>query len=122
VIHFRALQLVFGADSDRQSQQRLQRIGSSQKSSVLRSKLPGADGRIRTDAHDPLAPLILTTLTQGPALPLPLLAAIAIIGTGREGLAFVVLSLRSTRRRCPSFVLILALRVYAERRAELNER
>jgi hypothetical protein len=47
---------------------------------------------------------------------------VAIIGTGREGLAFVVLSLRSTRRRCPSFVLILALRVYAERRAELNER
>jgi hypothetical protein len=81
-----------------------------------------ADGRIRTDAHDPLAPLILTTLTQGPALPLPLLAAIAIIGTGLEGLAFVVLSLRSTRRRCPSFVLILALWVYAEQRAELNER
>jgi len=47
---------------------------------------------------------------------------VAIIGTGREGLAFVVLSVRSTRRRCPSFVLILALRVYAERRAESNER
>ena len=105
----RALQLVFGADSDRQPQQRLQRIGSSQKSSVLRLKLPGADGRIRTDAHDPLAPLILTTLTKGQHFLSPL-TAIAIIGTGREVLAFVVLSLRSTRRRCPSFVLILALR------------
>jgi hypothetical protein len=68
------------------------------------------------------APMILTTLTKGQHFLSPLLAAIAIIGTGREGLAFVVLSLRSTRRRCPSFVLILALRVYAERRAELNER
>ena len=28
---------------------------------------------------------------------------VAIIGTGREGLAFVVLSLRSTRRRCPEW-------------------
>jgi hypothetical protein len=46
----------------------------------------------------------------------------SLIGTGREGLAFIVLSLRSTPRRCPLFVLILALMVYAERRAELNER